>query len=498
MSLSVSDITALVERVRALLLGARLQRVRRRAWPAGVLLALRQPGATHHLLLQAWSPHARIQLAPPEAESAHADAFVMALRSHLEGMRLCEVDLWGGDRVVALGWGAPAAPPETENPSPERHVLRWLVAELTGARGALFLLDEERNIVALVGRPLGRTAPTRPGSPYALPDPSVSPQTSRTSGAGTLDERLAHEATQEALAYVATQRAALLQPLRRQRQRLQRRLDALRRDLHAADDAPRLRQSADLLQAQRQLYTPGAEHVVVQDWYAGPGATRHLRLRPDRTLSENVDLLYREARRRERGAEHARTRLVSTEAGLRALDATIEAIEAAGPLEIADRASQARSAQPLGAGLGKRADRRGPTQQPRRLPYRTFRASDGSLVFVGRGGRDNDTLTFHVAKGNDWWLHTEDHAGSHVVVRPPAGQALSSSALEEAALLAAHHSKARKEGVVAVRYTQRKHVRKPKGMAPGRVILAAAKSVDVRLDDPRLRKLLTSDDAGER
>ncbi len=44
---------------------------------------------------------------------------------------------------------------------------------------------------------------------------------------------------------------------------------------------------------------------------------------------------------------------------------------------------------------------------------------------------------------------------------------------EEAATLAAIHSKARSSGTVAVDWTRRKHVRKPRGAPPGGAIIAA-------------------------
>ena len=44
-------------------------------------------------------------------------------------------------------------------------------------------------------------------------------------------------------------------------------------------------------------------------------------------------------------------------------------------------------------------------------------------------------------------------------------------------------------------YTLAKHVRKPKGLPPGAVIPSQQKSLTIRLDEDRLRRLL--DSAGE-
>ena len=48
---------------------------------------------------------------------------------------------------------------------------------------------------------------------------------------------------------------------------------------------------------------------------------------------------------------------------------------------------------------------------------------------------------------------------------------------------------AREDGVVAVHWCQRKHVRKPKGAGPGRVSLGGAKGIDVRMDAAKIAAL---------
>jgi len=104
------------------------------------------------------------------------------------------------------------------------------------------------------------------------------------------------------------------------------------------------------------------------------------------------------------------------------------------------------------------------------LPYRTFRSSGGLEIRVGRGARHNDALTFRHSAPDDIWLHARQAAGAHVILRwtkpgnPPARD------LEEAAVLAALHSRARTSGSVPVDWTRRKHVRKPRRAAPGAVI----------------------------
>jgi predicted ribosome quality control (RQC) complex YloA/Tae2 family protein len=117
--------------------------------------------------------------------------------------------------------------------------------------------------------------------------------------------------------------------------------------------------------------------------------------------------------------------------------------------------------------------------------YRTVHL-DGFEVLVGRGARDNDHLTLKVAEPDDFWLHAAGYAGSHVVVRNPDGLAeLPRQVVEQAAALAAWHSKARGAGgKVEVHLCRARDVKKPRGYAPGKVLLKRWESVKVYVREP--------------
>ena len=117
--------------------------------------------------------------------------------------------------------------------------------------------------------------------------------------------------------------------------------------------------------------------------------------------------------------------------------------------------------------------------------YRT-EIVDGFEVLVGKGDAENDALTFDVAEPRDFWLHVAGPAGSHVVVRnPDALEELPRSVLERAAELAAWHSKARgRRGKVEVHVCRVADVSKPRGFAPGEVLLRRWSAVKVYAKAP--------------
>ncbi|WP_243317824.1 NFACT RNA binding domain-containing protein [Geothrix paludis] len=97
---------------------------------------------------------------------------------------------------------------------------------------------------------------------------------------------------------------------------------------------------------------------------------------------------------------------------------------------------------------------------------------DGFEVLIGKGDAENDQLTFKVADNTDFWLHVASVPGSHVVIRNPDKLSeLPRHVLERAAELAAYHSKARDGGKVEVHLARIADISKPRGFAPGKVIL---------------------------
>jgi predicted ribosome quality control (RQC) complex YloA/Tae2 family protein len=99
----------------------------------------------------------------------------------------------------------------------------------------------------------------------------------------------------------------------------------------------------------------------------------------------------------------------------------------------------------------------------------TARTADGLTILVGKNNRQNDIVTFKQAGHNDFWFHTKDIPGSHVILRT-GDQEPCLAAIETAANFAAYFSKAGQSTKVPVDYTRRRYVKKPSGAKPGFVI----------------------------
>jgi len=128
--------------------------------------------------------------------------------------------------------------------------------------------------------------------------------------------------------------------------------------------------------------------------------------------------------------------------------------------------------------LTDRPEKNGYQPEPPRVWVYTL--AGGHRVMAGKTDVDNDRLSLKVAGPNDWWFHVRGMPGSHVVLMAAEDREPDRSSLNQAAAIAAYHSKARGGGVVAVSGTLARHVTKPRGAKPGTVQIRKERIFKVR------------------
>ena len=117
--------------------------------------------------------------------------------------------------------------------------------------------------------------------------------------------------------------------------------------------------------------------------------------------------------------------------------------------------------------------------------YWKYELEGGFEVLAGKTDYDNDQLSLKVADANDLWFHVHGLPGSHVILRHPEGERPDNNLIRQTAAIAAWHSKARNAGNVPVKYTEAKHVGKPRGAKPGSVTIKREKTIKVRPAIPK-------------
>jgi predicted ribosome quality control (RQC) complex YloA/Tae2 family protein len=298
------------------------------------------------------------------------------------------------------------------------------------------------------------------------------------------------EAAAESL---ADAKAAARSPVVKARARLVRRAEAIRGDIARVAEAVGRADVARWFVVPAARAPRGTRELVVTDWSSGEPRRLAFACDPAKLPREEVEAAFARARRMQRGKAIADARLAETLAAVARLDATLEVIDAA-PSQEAVLAAIAPDPSTIVPPALYRELRPKKGQRGGRLPYRAFSSAPGVPIYAGRGAEDNDALTFHVARPRDLWLHVRGAPGSHVVLPLMKGKEPTPEALVDAAHLAAHFSSLRGEPTVEIEYAPRGRVRKPRGSPPGLVVVDQGRTMLVRVEPERLKRLLATEE----
>jgi predicted ribosome quality control (RQC) complex YloA/Tae2 family protein len=260
--------------------------------------------------------------------------------------------------------------------------------------------------------------------------------------------------------------------------KLTKRLTKVEEDLSTAVDFEHYKKIGELLQINYTQLKTGMAEISVDDIYHDPPDPISIAL--DSTVSprQNVEAYFKKFRKGRDGVQLLERRLVVTKDEIGAM------LEIQSALQTNFESARQRYEQELTA-LGSRPAGE-QAELTVRLPYREYLLSTGLRLFVGRDGADNDRTTFDHARPYELWFHAQQCPGSHVVLKFPNKSFIPSKAeIEEAASVAAFHSKARNDSLVPIIYTERRHVHKPRKAKPGLVTVQREKSVMVQPRPPQ-------------
>lgn len=275
---------------------------------------------------------------------------------------------------------------------------------------------------------------------------------------------------------MGSQRAALMGPVRERLDKLTSRMASLEEAVALAHEAEKLRQWGELIQAYGYGLAPHADHLVAENYFEADLPTISIPLDPRLSPIENAQRYFRRYQKAKTSLETSERFLLEARADLdywQGVASTIQLSETSS--ELAEIRSEVQPSPPK-AGKAKAGK---PKAVAISEPSR-YRSSDGLEILVGKNNRQNDLLTMKLARPEDWWFHTRNIPGSHVLVRATGD--LPERTREEAALLAAYFSQARESSKVPVIYTQRRFLKKPTGAKPGFVLYEREKTVFVTPD----------------
>ena len=246
-------------------------------------------------------------------------------------------------------------------------------------------------------------------------------------------------------------------------------ISVLESELAAAENADDWRIRADNLSTYRYQFKDHADdEIIVDNIYDGEKISIPLDRRL--TIAANVQTFYKKYDKLKRSTKFIAEQIELCREEIFYLESIAHALTASTTLVDID---EIRTELIAGSYLKEAKKRTAPSKKPQPLK---FIAPDGTEILVGKNNTQNDRLTFKIAAPDDFWLHTKEITGSHVIVR---SSNVSDETLQLAAEIAAHFSKAQNSSKVPVDYVQCKFVKKPSGAKPGFVIFTNQRTLYV-------------------
>lgn len=266
----------------------------------------------------------------------------------------------------------------------------------------------------------------------------------------------------------------LLRLLSNHSDRLSRKMANQKAELDSCAQRDIYRIKGDLLSANMYAIEKGLKSVKLQNFYDEELAEIEIALDPALNAQQNAQKYYKNYRKAKTAEEKLAEQISIAEKELTYIDSVFESLTLAeNEKDLNEIRTELMEQGYVRMQRGKKNQKLPPVSAPLK-----FTTSDGFTVLVGRNNRQNDKLTMKDANNNDIWFHTKNIPGSHTVLVTD-GKIPTETAMEEAAILAARHSRAKDSAQVPVDYTQIRYVSKPQGSKPGMVIYVNYKTIFV-------------------
>lgn len=410
-----------------------------------------------------------------ERSAGNPSPFALQLKKHLSNFVSEGIEQADGERVATFRFSG------IDEIGGSRGLA--LVIQLTGRSSNLFISDENGVILERARETIGEgqqqgdvySPPPRPEQRREADTTKIRQHTSES-----LSDILDREYTELAKQRRFTDRAnALRQRLDREVAKREKLLRNLTADIAEHGDPDRWKRYGDILLANTGTARRTADGFEVTDYFNDAVPTIMIPADENESVTEAAEKYFkRYTKARNAGGEIER-RIAAVETEIAGYKEERSRLEEA----IAER-DESYFAPPAAA---DRKSGRSKAKQPDSNGYaRKFISSDGFEILVGKKAKDNDHLTFRIARSLDTWMHAADYPGSHVVIRNQNKKEIPQRTLLEAAQLAAFYSQGKKQPKAAVHYTLKKFVNKPKGSAPGLVSLSSFKTLLVEPHVPAI------------
>ncbi|MCZ6799082.1 MAG: NFACT RNA binding domain-containing protein [Nitrospirae bacterium] len=483
MALNLVDIETVLAEIQPVLTGGWIQKIHQ---PQDLALTLdvRSPGASVMVYICADPRLARLHFVSKKyANPPTPPPVCQFLRSHLEGGRIEEITQQPGDRLVYI------------HIRKEGKAYRLVIA-LLGNRTNVLLLNEKHLLLRSLKEsrfqigerfvpPTTRSSPTSQSTSTWKEGEIEKASQGEGSFAVTYPVSAAMETYYDKKEHEEHQHRLHDQQLAHARKALKmakRKLRVLQEDLQKSERYREYARYGELMKSALHDLRKGQETATLTDYFEPTLPTLTLPLDPAKDPIRNMEDYFRKYHKYLGAQEHLLPRIERQRQTVVKLEEQLTEIEQG----VIDPEFSPKVTKKLQSPPTPRLSKIRPAPAQ---GYRMYTSADGIAILVGKTAKDNDHLTFKVAKPDDLWLHARGTPGSHVIVRLEKGQTVPHETLKDAATLTLWFSDLRKSGKGEVIYTLRKFVKKAKGQKPGAVHVTRDKSMWIECKDERLERL---------
>ena len=255
--------------------------------------------------------------------------------------------------------------------------------------------------------------------------------------------------------------------------RLRRKMAIQQQELEETFGRERLRQLGDIVTANLHRIQKGQTLLEAEDFYDENMPIIQIPLSVTLSPQQNAAKFYKDYTRMKNAEKELTRQLQLGETELNYLLSVLDELNrATSEQELEEIRQELQQGGYIKADSGKKRIKQS------KLPPMRFESTDGVPIFVGRNNRQNDELTFKLARKDDIWLHAQKVHGSHVIIAC-GGKPVPDDTITQAAQLAAYYAEATGGQNIPVDVTPVKQVKKPAGGKPGMVIYHTYRTVIV-------------------
>ncbi|MBP3683851.1 MAG: NFACT family protein [Oscillospiraceae bacterium] len=253
--------------------------------------------------------------------------------------------------------------------------------------------------------------------------------------------------------------------------RLTRKLAIQEKELEATYDRERLRQLGDIVTANIHRIIKGQTVISCEDFYDEEMKTIDIPISPILSPQQNAAKFYKDYAKLKNAEKELTKQIELGENELHYLKSVLEELNRA-----QTDAELEEIKKELQEGGYLRSDGSKKKVKAAKLQPMRFESTDGYPIYVGRNNRQNEELTFRLARKDDIWCHASKVHGSHVIISC-GGTTPPDDTITQAAQLAAYYAETGTGQNIPVDVTPVKQVKKIPNGKPGMVIYHTYKTV---------------------